>query len=160
MDSGMTIILSSNDLEAVEIAALARAKGVEALDLGLPWGATPDPADPRLAPEALPPVVVLVELPDPGWEEALRRAGKRVLVIDHHRTADPMTGAVIDRRGDRPPRPALLAGAGGGAAGCGAADAPACDRMRLPPIPPPFWTLGSQMRCPAASRLWNPSPPA
>lgn len=93
-----TVVLSINDGEAVAVAALARRCGAAVVDLGLGWGAMADPADPRLAPAALGPSVLLVETPGVELEEGLRRAGVRVRVIDHHLYADPRRGPPLDRR--------------------------------------------------------------
>ena len=110
-----TLIISANDLEALEILAVARksgefrcielkkAAGDSSADDGqtpLPWGGRLDPADPALAIDALEPVVFLVEAPAPGFEEALRRSGRIVEIIDHHLYIDHCN-RIIDRRCSR-----------------------------------------------------------
>lgn len=63
----------------------------------LSWGGRLDPADPELAVDALEPVVFLVEAPAPGLDEALRRSGRVVEIIDHHIYIDHCN-RIIDRR--------------------------------------------------------------
>lgn len=109
-----TLIISANDLEAAEILEVARtsaefrcielkkAAGNSSSADGepLPWGGRLDPADPALAIDALEPVVFLVEAPAPGFEEALRRSGRVVEIIDHHLYIDHCN-RIIDRRCSR-----------------------------------------------------------
>ena len=110
-----TLIVSANDLEALEILAVARksgefrcielkkAAGDSSADDGsepLPWGGRLDPADRELAIDTLGPVVFLVEAPSPGFEEALRRSGRIVEIIDHHLYIDHCN-RIIDRRCSR-----------------------------------------------------------
>ena len=112
-----TLIIARNDLEAAEILALARASGefdcIELMKLRtagegalvgtetgqqpLPWGDRLDPGRPELAIEALGPVVVLVEAPARGYEDAIRASGRSVVVIDHHLYVDDR-GRLLDRR--------------------------------------------------------------
>jgi len=110
-----TLIIAANDLEAAEILEVARksgefrcielkkAAGDSSADDGqtpLPWGGRLDPADPALAIDALEPVVFLVEAPALGFEEALRRSGRIVEIIDHHLYIDHRN-RIIDRRCSR-----------------------------------------------------------
>jgi len=110
-----TLIIAANDLEAAEILEIARKSGefrcvelkkaagdssADGRQMPLPWGGRLDPADPALAIDALEPVVFLVEAPAPGFEEALRRSGRIVEIIDHHLYIDHCN-RIIDRRCSR-----------------------------------------------------------
>ena len=89
------LVLCLNDLEAQTIAKIAvgQAKIVE-----IPggWGTRVPLNNPALNPSVLPDTVILCELPDPTYESALRAAGKRVHVVDHHLSLAP-GGMILDR---------------------------------------------------------------
>jgi len=98
-ESGMiwSVVIAINDLEAEAIAALAEAGGHRVHRLALDWGVPFDPG--RHLPAEGPPLadaVMLVELPNPGFEAALRAQGKRVEVVDHHYYVQDGRG--LDRR--------------------------------------------------------------
>lgn len=79
----VTLICPENDLGSRAIVKIARDKGIDVRVSPQPWGA-------RLGRESeatfadLKAWVVVVEMPDPDREEALRQAGHKVVVLDHH----------------------------------------------------------------------------
>lgn len=94
----VSVVLAVNDLEATRIRALALERGCDVRALDLDWGVRIDPNDPRL--QDLQPTVLLVELPNPAFEDKLRAEGKVVQIVDHHLTLGP-AGQRLDRRRPR-----------------------------------------------------------
>lgn len=79
----VTLICPENDLESRAIATIARDKGIDVRVSTQPWGARLG-REPDGAFSGLKEWVVVVEMPDTDREEALRQAGHKVVVIDHH----------------------------------------------------------------------------
>lgn len=98
MAAERTVIVAVNDLEAEAIARLAEGGGCDVRRLGLDWGQRLDPAALDLA--GLGRTVILVELPDPAFEDRLRATGRIVHVVDHHLAID-RDGRILDRRNPR-----------------------------------------------------------
>lgn len=81
--SEITLICPRNDGEAVTIVEIAQRLDIDVRISAQPWGAKlrKEPQENLLN---LKKVVVVVEMPSPEVEEALRQKGHEVIVIDHH----------------------------------------------------------------------------
>lgn len=97
------LIIPPNDPEAVMIFELAKKMGLEVIESKQPHGATLD-REPKLLARVKAGGwnrAVVVEMPGPKTEAALRRAGVEVAVIDHHhythldRAHDPKTKKLL-----------------------------------------------------------------
>jgi hypothetical protein len=79
----ITLICPKNDLESVTIVSIADSLRIDVRVSKQNWGGKLG-NEPEENLRGLGKTVVVVELPDPGAEEDLRRKGHEVIVIDHH----------------------------------------------------------------------------
>src|SRR5690606_26232200 len=92
----ITIVISLDDLEALEIAKLAESEGaVTLVTLDRGWGRRPDVAEPVI-PDVGP--ILAVECPNPSWEAKLAAIGRTVHQIDHHLYVGIGDSRIEDRR--------------------------------------------------------------
>lgn len=102
-DARKVFVLSLNDLEAKTISGLIDthlvARGWAKKTVDVPWGGSLEDVL-SVGDLAEYDEVVILELPAPALEEALREAGKRVTVLDHHLSTLP-DGTQRDLRQDK-----------------------------------------------------------